>query len=89
MIVTVTGMRHYDARKPKYDEPVVLVRNPENEHDNKAVAAFNRHGQLIGYIQKKYNQNETVFSLIRDGMLIGVVYLTGKTYLVIELDDPQ
>lgn len=55
----VAGFKYYDGYKALFTlragDEVILKREPENEHDDQAVAVFSKDGYKLGYVPMESN----------------------------------
>ncbi|ANE53143.1 HIRAN domain-containing protein [Flavisolibacter tropicus] len=86
MIVNTLGLRHYKFKKPHIYDPVILITEPENTFDKKAVAVHNRQGEKMGYIAKEGKANEKVFKKLKQGLLIAEVIEVYDNRLVVAIN---
>lgn len=81
--VTVTGLDHYYGKKPfEIGRIIQLVKEPDNEYDNEAIAAVLPFIDKIGYVA---NSTHTVYSgTVSAGRLYDKIddYAYGKVMFV-------
>ncbi len=68
----VAGTSHLDLSQVEpslaLNAPLILKREPDNQHDPMAIQIFEEHGNRIGYVPKA--KNEVVARLMDAGKLI-------------------
>lgn len=57
----IQGMRHQNnlhqfEKKINYDTPLILEKEPGNQHDSWAIAIYTQHGTKLGYVPRYYSK---------------------------------
>ncbi len=60
----IAGTNHYHFEKPKEGDRVILVPEPLNKKDPKAIAIYNMKLQKMGHLTKQKKVNEYVFDIL-------------------------
>jgi hypothetical protein len=70
--VPVAGLQFYEGMKPEVarslgtGDPLILKREPENPHDEKAVEVYTLSGRKLGYLPRR--DNGVIASLLDQGI---------------------
>ena len=92
--VTITGLNHYYGKKPfEIGRIIKLIKEPDNEYDKEAIAAFLPFIDKIGYVA---NSTDTVYDgtisagrlydKIEDYAYGKVMFVTHSSAIVLVLD---
>lgn len=92
--VTITGLNHYYGKKPfEIGRIIRLVKEPDNEYDKEAIAAFLPFIDKIGYVANSTNTvyDGTVsagrlYDKIEDYAYGKVMFVTHSSAIVLVLD---
>lgn len=92
--VTVTGLNHYYGKKPfEIGRIIKLIKEPDNEYDGEAIAAFLPFIDKIGYVANSTNtvydgtiSAGRLYDKIEDYAYGKVMFITHSSAIVLVLD---
>ena len=92
--VTITGLNHYYGKKPfEIGRIIRLIKEPDNEYDNEAIAAFLPFIDKIGYVANSTNtvydgtiSAGRLYDKIEDYAYGKVMFVTHSSAIVLVLD---
>lgn len=92
--VTITGLNHYYGKKPfEIGRIIRLIKEPDNEYDNEAIAATLTFIDKIGYVANSTNtvydgtiSAGRLYDKIEDYAYGKVMFVTHSSAIVLALD---
>lgn len=92
--VTITGLNHYYGKKPfEIGRIIRLIKEPDNEYDNEAIAAILPFIDKIGYVANSTNtvydgtiSAGRLYDKIEDYAYGKVMFVTHSSAIVLVLD---
>lgn len=92
--VTITGLNHYYGTKPfEIGRIIKLIKEPDNEYDNEAIAAFLPFIDKIGYVANSTNtvyqgtiSAGRLYDKIEDYAYARVMFVTHSSVIALVLD---
>lgn len=92
--VTITGLNHYYGKKPfEIGRIIRLIKEPDNEYDKEAIAAFLPFIDKIGYVANSTNtvydgtiSAGRLYDKIEDYAYGKVMFVTHSSAIVLVLD---
>lgn len=92
--VTITGLNHYYGKKPfEIGRVIRLIKEPDNEYDEEAIAAFLPFIDKIGYVANSTNtvydgtiSAGRLYDKIEDYAYGKVMFVTHSSAIVLVLD---
>lgn len=92
--VTITGLNHYYGKKPfEIGRIIKLVKEPDNEYDKEAIAAFLPFIDKIGYVANSTNtvydgtiSAGRLYDKIEDYAYGKIMFVTHSSAIVLVLD---
>lgn len=92
--VTITGLNHYYGKKPyEIGRIIKLIKEPDNEYDKEAIAAFLPFIDKIGYVANSTNtvydgtiSAGRLYDKIEDYAYGRVMFVTHSSAIVLVLD---
>jgi hypothetical protein len=86
MKTSIRGIKHYDFTIPEIHDRVILVPEPNNEFDAKAIAVFNSVSQKIGYLPAEKNTDPRFITCFHSGLPIdSYVYAVSNKSIIIDI----
>lgn len=95
--VTITGLNHYYGKKPyEIGRIIKLIKEPDNEYDKEAIAAFLPFIDKIGYVANSTNtvydgtiSAGRLYDKIEDYAYGRVMFVTHSSAIVLVLDKEE
>lgn len=95
--VTITGLNHYYGKKPyEIGRIIKLIKEPDNEYDREAIAAFLPFIDKIGYVANSTNtvydgtiSAGRLYDKIEDYAYGRVMFVTHSSAIVLVLDKEE
>lgn len=95
--VTITGLNHYYGKKPyEIGRIIKLIKEPDNEYDKEAIAAFLPFIDKIGYVANSTNtvydgtiSAGRLYDKIDDYTYGRVMFVTHSSAIVLVLDKEE
>lgn len=92
--VTITGLNHYYGKKPyEIGRIIKLIKEPDNEYDKEAIAAFLPFIDKIGYVANSTNtvydgtiSAGRLYDKVEDYAYGRVMFVTHSSAIVLVLD---